>query len=95
LEWGTVRHAPAAATTEDEAAFRARVTTAGEFSASYTGEGVGADVYSFDGLVYISAANDTEAEGPAGEIVLSCAQMSALARDWLRYRGRWPWMHDE
>jgi len=91
LEWNTAMHAAE----ESEAAFQARVTTAGEFTATYAGEGVGADVYSTDGCVYISSANDPEAAGATGEIVLSCAQMSRLARDWLRWRGRWPWMEDE
>jgi hypothetical protein len=79
LEWGTAIHE----------------ATQGEFIASYVGddgEGVGADVYTTDQRVYVSAASDPEA---AHEVVLSCAQMDALALEWLRFRGRFPWMPDE
>ncbi len=80
LEWDTTVHAPAA--TEDEAAFRARVTTEGEFMTSYPEDdigGEGADVYSREGCVYISRRDDPDDDEHA--VMLSCAQMNRLARD--------------
>jgi len=65
-----------------------------EFIAGYAGEGagVGADVYTTDGLVYISAADDHDA---AHEVVLSCAQMDRLMWEWSRHRRHRPRMQDE
>jgi hypothetical protein len=91
LDWDTA--APAQAH-EDEAAFAERVTTAGEFTMRYAGDGVGCDIYSYDIRAYLTRADDPEADD-AHAVVLTTAEMNALARDWLRYRGRWPWMQDE
>jgi len=94
IDWDLTPQEPAV---EDDADFRECVTTEGEFTASYRDErgerdGPGCDMYSHGGFVYISSPDDQDDEHA---VVVSCSQMNRLARDWLRFRGRFPWMQDE